>query len=80
VVGVIANLALWLGLHVVFGSVGEVAALGGRWPWPEWSTLQVLPMGLALGAAVALLRFHTGMIRTLLVCAALGLVARLAGV
>ncbi len=41
-------------------------------------TLEVLPMGLALGAGVALMRFHTGMIRTLLVCAAIGLVARLA--
>lgn len=79
VVGVIANLALWLGLHVVFGSVGEAAALGGRWPVPQWGTLQVLPAVLAVGAGVAILRFGSGMIRTLLVCAAVGLVARLLG-
>jgi len=77
VVGVICNLALWLGLHVVFGRVQEVEALGGAWAVPELATLDVLIMALALGSAVALLRFKTGMIRTLLVCAGIGLVARL---
>jgi chromate transporter len=78
VVGVICNLALWLGLHVLFGRVQEVRALGGTWAVPELVTLDVLSTVLALGSAVALLRFKTGMIRTLLVCAGLGLVARLA--
>jgi chromate transporter len=78
VVGVICNLALWLGFHVLFGELREVHALGGTWSVPDLATLEVLPTLLALGSAVALLGFKIGMIRTLLACAAIGLVARLA--
>jgi chromate transporter len=77
VVGVICNLALWLGLHVLFGGVHEVRALGGSWAVPELGTLAVVPMMLALGSAVALLRFEIGMIKVLVTCAAIGLVVRL---
>jgi chromate transporter len=77
VVGVICNLALWLGLHVLFGGVQEVRALGGSWAVPELGTLAVGPLILALGSAVALLRFKVGMIRVLVTCAALGLVGKL---
>jgi chromate transporter len=77
VVGVIANLALWLGLHVMFASVQEVRALGGSWTVPDLVTLEVLPTVLALGSAVALIRFKRGMIETLVLCAAIGLVGKL---
>lgn len=60
VVGVIASLALFFGRHVFWQED----------PLPHWDWLAV---GIAAAAAVALLRFQTGPIRLLLVCAALGL-------
>jgi chromate transporter len=77
VVGVIFNLGLWLGLQVIFGSVHELRALGGAWSVPELSTLEPLPAILALGSAVALFRYKSGMIKTLVTCAIVGLLARL---
>lgn len=73
VVGVILNLSLWFGLHVVFGTVKR----GEGWfqPWlPEWAQLDPFALALSLIAAVALLRFHLGIIRTLALSAALGTV------
>ena len=77
VVGVIFNLALWLGLHVVFESVHELHALGGAWAVPQLASIAPLPAILALGSAVALFRFGRGMLETLGVCALVGLLARL---
>jgi chromate transporter len=77
VVGVIFNLALWLGLHVVFGRVHELQALGGAFAVPELSSLEPLPAVLALASAIALFRFEIGLIKTLVACAIVGLLARL---
>lgn len=71
VVGVILNLSIWFGLHVLFGAVNR----GDSWfrPWlPEWRTLDPFALGLSIIAAVALFRLHLGIIRTLALCAALG--------
>lgn len=72
VVGVILNLSLWFGLHVLFG---EVERYKGGWfqPWlPDWRGLDAFALALSLLAAMLLLRFHLGIIRTLMICAALG--------
>jgi len=71
VVGVILNLSLWFGLHVLFG---EVQRRDGWFrPWlPEWGNLDGFALGLSVLAAVVLLRFHFGIIRTLLLCAGAG--------
>lgn len=67
VVGVIANLTVWFGLHVLFTRF-EAYRLGPvplEWPAPtslDWRTL-----ALSLIAALLLLRLHFGMIRTLAV-------------
>lgn len=73
VVGVILNLALWFSLHVIFGVVGERHVGPLRLFLPDWRSLDVGALLLALGAAVALFRFKAGMLRTLLGSAVVGL-------
>jgi len=74
VVGVILNLAIWFGLHVVFGTVGEMHVAGLRLLVPEWSTLNVFSLILTAGALVAMLRYKAGMIPTLATTALLGVI------
>lgn len=78
VVGVIANLALWFALHVIFGELAELRLVGLRLLVPIWATLDGASLALALGALAAVLRFNTGVMPTLGVCAVLGLIYRLA--
>jgi chromate transporter len=76
VVGVILNLSLWFGLHVLFGTVERLP--GWFRPWvPDWGNLDWFSLGLSALAAMVLLRFHVGIIRTLALCAALGAAWRL---
>jgi chromate transporter len=77
VVGVIANLALWFGLRVIFGEVARVPVGPAVLDVPVWGTLQPLALGLALLAAICLFQAKLGVIRTLGVAAAAGLAARL---
>ncbi|MDP6389470.1 MAG: chromate efflux transporter [Alphaproteobacteria bacterium] len=74
VVGVVLNLAVWFALHVVFGEVEEDAAGAVRLFIPVWSTIDWAALAIAAGALVAMLRFKVGMIATLFVSAALGMV------
>lgn len=73
VVGVVLNLGLWLGLHVVFGEVSEHHYGPLRLLVPDLATLDVVALGLTAGSALALLRFHIGMLPTLAGSAALGM-------
>jgi chromate transporter len=73
VVGVILNLSVWFGLHVVFAEVAEYAAFGLRLLVPRWETINLASLILTTGALVAMLRFKVGMIPTLAVTAALGM-------
>lgn len=74
VVGVILNLSVWFGLHVLFGRVERLDA-GWFRPWvPDWSNLDWFALALSLVAAVTLLRLHLGVIKTLVLCAVLGLI------
>ncbi|MFT6074131.1 MAG: chromate transporter [Yoonia sp.] len=77
VVGVIANISLWFALHVFFATVvplhwGPVQSI-----WPQLATLQLLPVGLAVIAAVLLLGRGRSLPRVLLICAALSLISNL---
>jgi chromate transporter len=67
VVGVIANLALWFALHVLFRSV----SVGGL---PVWSSLDWRAALIAAGAAVMLFTLKRGIMPTLAISAAAGLV------
>ncbi|WP_207537649.1 chromate efflux transporter [Sabulicella rubraurantiaca] len=77
VVGVIANLALWFGLRVLFADVGrwEIGPLG--LDVPRLSSLDPVALALAALAAVCLFWLRLGLLRTLGITAAVGLVAKL---
>ncbi|MBN9449034.1 MAG: chromate efflux transporter [Bosea sp.] len=79
VVGVIMNLALWFGLHVLFGTVKPVS-FGPLVPdLPVFSTLDWRAALLAAGAMLAMLRFKLGMMTVLAGCALAGIALRLVG-
>jgi len=70
VVGVMANLALWFGLHVLFREVGEVGAFGLRLLIP--SDPDPAAIVIAAAAGFALLRLRLGVLPTLGLGAAAG--------
>jgi chromate transporter len=77
VVGVVLNLAIWFSLHTLFGVV-EKRQLGALvLQVPDWGTLDWAAAAIAVGAAVATLRFHVGMLGLIGVCAALGVAWRM---
>ena len=73
VVGVILNLSLWFGLHVLFGRVDRVAGIFRPW-LPEWQSLDLAALAISVIAALALLRLHLGIPKTLVLCAILGVI------
>jgi chromate transporter len=77
VVGVILNLSVWFGLHVLFARVNRMD--GVFQPWlPEWPTLDLAALVISIIAAFALLRLHLGIPKTLALCAGLGVIWKLA--
>jgi chromate transporter len=79
VVGVILNLAVWFGLHVVFDEVRSVAAWGLDIDIPVWGTLNPAAALLVLAAMIAVFRFRLGPVTVLAGCALAGLGLGLAG-
>jgi chromate transporter len=77
VVGVVLNLAVWFGLHVVFATVVERREAGLRLLVPDIATIDPAALILAALALVAMLRFKVGMIPMLAASAALGAAWRL---
>ena len=73
VTGVILNLSLWFGLHVLFGKVERLSSPVPVW-WPDWSGFDLAAFVLCCLAALALLRLHWGMTKTLALCAGLGII------
>lgn len=73
VVGVIFNLAVWFSLHTLFGSVGEVNISGIRLLVPDLKTINIVSTLIAAGAFLLLFRFKFGMLKTLAVSAAVGI-------
>jgi chromate transporter len=78
VVGVILNLAIWFGLHVVFDTVDDVSLYGASLSVPDISTIQPGTLLLTVAALVAMLRFKLGMLPVLAVSAIVGTVWQLA--
>ena len=72
VVGVILNLAVWFGLHVVFDEVQTVTAYGLDLDVPVWSTVNLAAAALVLAALVAVFRFRLGAVTVLAGCALAG--------
>jgi chromate transporter len=77
VVGVILNLSVWFGLHVLFNKVNRMEGIFKPW-LPEWQTLDWVALAISVIAALALLRLHLGIPKTLALCAALGVIWKLA--
>jgi chromate transporter len=78
VVGVILNLAVWFGLHVLFADLNEVHGLGMRLDVPVLSSVKFPSLLLTLGALLAVFRFKVGMLTVLAACSLLGLIYGLA--
>ena len=74
VVGVILNLAVWLSLHTLFANVELLHAGPLLLNVPVLASVSWPALVLSLGAVIAMLRFKTGMIKTLAACSALGVV------
>jgi chromate transporter len=73
VVGVILNLAVWFGLHVLFLEVRELRWLGGlTLDVPVPNAVNVVSLVLTLAAVIAMFRFKIGMIPVLAACSAAG--------
>jgi chromate transporter len=73
VLGVIANLAFWFGLHVIFTRQLSLATPWARaLPAPEIASFDPLAALIALAAGVALIRFKANVIVVILACAAAG--------
>lgn len=79
VVGVILNLAVWFGLHVMFRDVRALSVGPLALDLPNLASVDVAAVGLSLVAFFALFRLQMGVIPVLLGCAALGVVTHLAG-
>ena len=77
VVGVIANLALWFGLRVLFHDIHMLNFGAIRLDLPMPASLDPAAAVLAFIAALVLFRFRLGVLRTLLLTSACGLVVAL---
>ncbi|MBL8707984.1 MAG: chromate efflux transporter [Rhodospirillaceae bacterium] len=73
VVGVVANLALWFGLQVLFRDHTPLELGRVRLDLPVLASLDPIALALALLAALAIFRLRLGVVRTLLLTSACGL-------
>jgi chromate transporter len=76
--GVIANLALYFAVHTLFSTTPELSWGPVRLEYPELASVRPIPVAIAVTAAVLVFRLRWSVLRTLGVCALLGLVAGLA--
>ena len=79
VVGVILNLAIWFALHTWFHHATQFRGFGLSFDLPVLTSVDAWALGLSLAAMVAIFRFKTGTLQTLLACSAAGLLLHLVG-
>jgi chromate transporter len=79
VVGVIGNLAVYFAVHTLFSGTVDVDRGPLHLELPEPATVRPVSVAIAVVAAVLLFRLRWSVLRTLGVCALLGLTAGLAG-
>lgn len=80
VVGVILNLAVWFGLHVLFAEVAMFTGFGMRMDVPVLATLDPAAAVLVAGALVAVFVFKLGVFPVLAGSAAAGILLHLVGI
>ena len=73
VVGVVANLALWFAMHVLFARVAVIADGPVQLQWPDWTSLDWRAALIAIIAIVLTFPLKRGIVTTLGIAAALGL-------
>jgi len=78
VVGVILNLAVWFGLHVLFAKQTPVHFLGASVDLPVLASVDLPSLALSVCAAIAIFGFKIGMIPVLLASSLAGVVFYLA--
>jgi chromate transporter len=78
VVGVIANLALWFALHVLFARLLAVQAGPLRLEVPEWASFDWRAAVIAALAVMLVFALKWSIVRTLIASAVLGLILGLA--
>jgi len=78
VVGVILNLAVWFGVHVIFRETVPWQGFALELSLPVLPSLDIFATILAVTAALAIFRFKVGVIQTLLACSIAGVVLQLA--
>jgi chromate transporter len=79
VVGVIANLAVWFGLHVLFGGFAEKTVGPLHIPHIVWSQFDVWSALIGVASGVALIRFHVNLLWVIGAAAVAGIGLKLAG-
>ncbi|SFK41218.1 chromate transporter [Mesorhizobium albiziae] len=77
VVGIIANLAVWFALHVLFASVGERVLGPLSLPVPDWPSFDAASALIAIAASFALIRYNANMIVVLAAAALAGMAVQL---
>ena len=75
--GVILNLSLWFGLHVVFGTAERLEGPVPVW-WPDWHSFDAAALLLVGMCALLLFRWKSGIPKTLAFAAVAGLLWRYA--
>jgi len=80
VVGVIANLAVWFALHVMFSQVRVISGFGATLDVPVLASVNVASVVLFAAAAFAIFRLKIGMLTVLATTAAAGVVLHLTGI
>ncbi|AEQ52600.1 chromate efflux transporter [Pelagibacterium halotolerans] len=75
VVGVVLNLAVWFGMHVIFREVKTFTGFGFTIDIPVWSTIDVIAAVLVGASLVAAFRFKVGVISLLLGAGGAGMLA-----
>lgn len=75
VVGVIANLTVWFALHVLFANLSTQDIGPAKFILPDWASINLTALALAILAALLLLKLHWGLFKTLSLCGVLGIAA-----
>jgi chromate transporter len=73
VTGVILNLSLWFGLHVVFKTANRLPGAVPVW-WPDWATFDLAALVLSVFSGFLLIHWKAGIPKTLVFAALAGLI------
>lgn len=75
VVGVIANLSVWFALHVLFARLDTKNIGPAKFILPDWTSINLIAMSIAILAGLLLIKLHWGLFKTLALCGVLGIAA-----